>query len=122
MFKDFPWVYDLWSSNEGFIDMIGKFNQRKQFYITYGQEAFIQFYYNVAHERFFQNADGDGIYSMLVRMPGMVDLAPLIDNFPFNFQFCRSCNHLLDTSLFLTEEGLICRYCQAERIAFDEQT
>ncbi|HEC37228.1 hypothetical protein LCGC14_0578610 [marine sediment metagenome] len=72
LFKDSEWVYELWSENRDFGDLLNNFNERKNFYQSNGLETFIEEYYDIAHERFF-NQYGEGVYSLCVRVPGLGD-------------------------------------------------
>ena len=73
LFKDSEWVYNLWSDDiKKFGIFLDEFNKRKGDYISQGLDAFIDKYYDVAYERFF-NQYGEGVYSLCVRIPGFVD-------------------------------------------------
>ncbi len=73
LFKDSEWVYDLWSNDiKKFGTFLDEFNKRKGDYIFQGLEAFMQKYYDIAYERFF-NQYGEGGYSLCVRVPGFAE-------------------------------------------------
>lgn len=77
------WVLDKWQESPRFLDNLKEFNDRRSFYQNQGPEAFIQEYYEIAHARFFEHAEGDGVYSMLARFPGIADYCPYFGSFYF---------------------------------------
>jgi len=73
-------------SEEGFDNMLDKFNERKSFLKNEGLDQFIIDYYNTVYERFYLNfphgtlsntdiADADGFYSLVVPHPWLGDFA-----------------------------------------------
>jgi len=61
-----------------FQDALDKLNRKKRKFKELGIEGWMQMFYEKAYERFFDQY-GHGVFSLLVRLPGLADYSDYIN-------------------------------------------